>query len=69
MIFKENHSYKIKKLILRYIMLNLFDELFLLYGDSSYKRYSKNKKINWKHRANGCFSVMLGNKVKTATNS
>jgi hypothetical protein len=29
-------------------MLNLFDEFFL-YSDSSYKRYSMNKKINWKH--------------------
>jgi hypothetical protein len=28
-------------------MLNLFDELFL-YSDPSYKRYSANKKINWK---------------------
>ncbi|MCE3238541.1 MAG: hypothetical protein K0R24_1522 [Gammaproteobacteria bacterium] len=29
-------------------MLNLFDELFL-YNAPSYKRYSANKKINWKH--------------------
>ncbi len=29
-------------------MLNLFDELFF-YSDPSYKRYSENKKINWKH--------------------
>ncbi len=28
-------------------MLNLFDELFF-YSDPSYKRYSENKKINWK---------------------